>query len=299
MGLFFSSLCLGIGLCRMNLSVALGCVYPEQWKATPAADASLVHVLSFMGGKSLCSVSCLLESLIVKEKTRSQILYCRNGLQRGGLRKRSSKMHISVILCNIAVGVVKSLFSPRAAVRVFQLCVFCWGVGKRTRRRATQSSNPKRRRLRQMAWNQARHMSSRSEPGQLPATVASAEDLSLKPAQCVSPFNYCQPMSLERLPITSQGIDTFAESSALSWPHLLTLETPGTSWPCTRQANTSVLASSTHTVRRELKSGHLQAPEIHSVPCLEKSCIYESWCKRGQGPSLEGQGGWYLLLCTS
>ena len=176
---------------------------------------------------------------------------------------------------------------------LFELCVFCGGVGvgKRTRRWATPSSNPKRRRLQQMAWNQAQRMSSRSEPGQLPATVASAEDLSLKPAQCVSPFIYCQPVSLEWLPETHEGISTFAESSSLSWPHPLTLETSGTTWPCTRQANTSVLASSTHVVRQEVKSGGLQAPEIHSVPCLEKSHVYESWCERTRALLLGGTEG--------
>lgn len=117
-------------------------------------------------------------------------------------------MHISVILRTVAVWVAKILSSGRATICAFELCAFLGTLGKRTRRWATPSSNPKRQRLRQTAWNQARPTSSRSERGQPLAMVASAEDLSLKPAQCVSPFNYCQPASLERLLERKQGINT-------------------------------------------------------------------------------------------
>lgn len=147
-------------------------------------------------------------------------------------------MRISVILYNIALGVMCLLWKP---LFVFELRVFCGGFGKRTRRQATPLSNPKRRRLQQMAWNQARRTSSRSEPGQLLATGASAEDLSLKPAQCVSPSNYCQTVSLEPLPETSR--DRYLRGKLF----LFTLETLGTSWPCTKHlSDTFVVASLAH-----------------------------------------------------
>lgn len=237
---------------------------------------------------------CFVPPRVIDYKRENQISHF--VLQKGPSRGWGARVEEEILknayfihLCNFAVGVVKSLSSLRATICVFELCFF-WGggAGKRTRRRAIPSSNPKRQRLRQMAWNQARPTSSRFEPGQLLAMVASAEDLSLKPAQCVSPFNYCQPVSLEQLPEMSQGIDTFTESSSLFWPRPLTLETSGTSWQCTTQANTSVLASATHVMRWEVKSGGLQAPEIHSIPSLEKSCIYESWWKRWEGVSSTG-----------
>lgn len=127
MGLFSSSPCLGIDLCRMSLFIAPGCVHPKQWKAASTVDAGLVLVLSFMGGKSLCSVSYLLELLIIKEKIRFHILYCGKGLQkRGWWGRYPQKCIISVILCNVALGVVKSLSSLRATICVFELRVF-WG----------------------------------------------------------------------------------------------------------------------------------------------------------------------------
>lgn len=62
--------------------------------------------------------------------------------------KRSSKVHISFILGNFGVG-IKSLFHERhyLCVGVFEpfFSVFSGGFGKRTRRRATPSSSPKRR----------------------------------------------------------------------------------------------------------------------------------------------------------
>lgn len=42
MGLVLSSLCLGIDLCRINLSIAPGHVHPEQWRAASTADAGRV-----------------------------------------------------------------------------------------------------------------------------------------------------------------------------------------------------------------------------------------------------------------
>lgn len=165
--------------------------------------------------------------------------------------------------------------SLKAIICVWTSC-FLWGFGKRTRRQATPLSNPKRRRLQQMAWNQARRTSSRSEPGQLLATGASAEDLSLKPAQCVSPSNYCQTVSLEPLPETSQGVDTFAESCSFllgNVRHIVTVHKTFV-WHICR----CFLGSRWG----EVKSGGLQAPEIHSVRCLEKSRVYESWFKRGE-----------------
>lgn len=212
-------------------------------------------------------VACLLESLIIEEKIRSHFFYCRKDLQRGGLRKKSSKMHTWVIFCNVSLGVVESLSSLRATLCVFELCGFWGGVGKRTRRRATPSSSPRRRRLRRMAWSRARRTSSRSAPAPRPATGASAEGSSSKPAQCVSLFNSCQPLSLQSLPETRQGIDTFAESASFYWLRPLTLGTSGTSWLCT-WCICPLLPRG--------EAGNLQASEIHGIPCLEKSCIYRS-----------------------
>lgn len=148
---------------------------------------------------------------------------------------------------------------------------FFWGAGKRTKRRATPSSSPKRQRLRQMAWSLAQHTSSRSEPGQLPATEASAKDLSLKPAHCVSLFNYCQPLSLQLLPETSQGIDTFAESTSFYWFHVLTLEASDTSWLCTWH----ICPLFPHG-----EAGELQTSEIHGIPCFKNPVFTGAWCKR-------------------
>lgn len=212
--LFYLSCALGL----INLSIAPGHVHPEQWKAASAADVSWVP------------------PRIIDYKRKSDLTFCNaeRTFREGVLRKKSSKMHALVIFCNVSRGVFKSLSSLRATLCVFELCGFLGGgVWKRTRRRATPSSSPRRRRLRRMAWSQAQPMSSRSEPGQLPATGASAEGSSSKLAQCVSLFNYCQPLSLQRLPETSQGIDTFAESASFYWLHPLTLETSGTSWLCT------------------------------------------------------------------
>jgi len=75
----------------MNLSIALGHVHTKQWKAIPTADAGLVPVLSFMSGKSLCSVSYLLQSVNIEQKTRSHVLYCRKGLQRQGFEEEILK----------------------------------------------------------------------------------------------------------------------------------------------------------------------------------------------------------------
>lgn len=131
MGLFFSSPCLGIGLCRMNLSIALGCVHPEQCKTTPAADASLVHVLSLTGGKSLCSVSCLLESLIMKERIRCQILYCRNGLRGGGGWGRDpQKCIFQSSFVTLLWGLLRVSFLQEPLFVCFNFVFFAGGLGK-------------------------------------------------------------------------------------------------------------------------------------------------------------------------
>jgi hypothetical protein len=79
---------------------------------------------------------------------------------------------------------------------------------RRIKRPATQLSNLKRQLLLQRVWNQVQCTSSKSEHAQQQAMVSSVEDLSLKPPQCVSHFNYCQLVFLEWLPEKSQWINT-------------------------------------------------------------------------------------------
>lgn len=251
MGLVLSSLCLGIDLCMINLSVAPGHLHPEQWKAASAADAS-----------------CMPPIIDYKRENQISHFVLQKGPPGRGFWGRSllkCMLRLSCVMFLWALLRVCLLWEPLFVCLNF--VVFGGGVGKRTRRRATPSSSPRRRRLRRMAWSQAQPTSSRSERGQLPATGASAEGSSSKPAQCVSPFNYCQHLSRQRLPETSQGIDTFAESASFYWLHPLTLETSGTSWLCTWCVCPLLPRG---------EAGILQASEIHGIPCLEKFCIYRS-----------------------
>lgn len=113
MGLVLSSLCLGIDLCMINLSIAPGHVHPKQWRAASTSDA------------------CCTPPRIIDYKRENQISHFvlqKGPSEREFLRKKSSKMHASVIFCNVALGFVKSLSSLRACLCVFELCGFCGGV---------------------------------------------------------------------------------------------------------------------------------------------------------------------------
>lgn len=175
-------------------------------------------------GKYLWSLPCLAESLVIKAagqvKISSIISYYRKELQSvflGGRdpRKCTFQSFLVTLVWALRVSSMRDIIYVFVCLNLF-FSVFSGGFGKRTRRRATPSSSPKRRWSQQMAWNQAQRTSSRSEPGQLLATVASAEDLSLKPAPCVSPFNYCQSTSLQWLPARRQWIDTLQRALSLS-----------------------------------------------------------------------------------
>lgn len=216
-------------------------------------------------------VVCLPESLIIKRENQISDFVLQKGPseREGLLRQKSSKMHTSVIFCCVSLGVVKSLSSLRAFLCVFELCGFRGGVGKRTRRRATPSSSPRRRRLRRMDWSRARRTSSRSGRGRLPATGASAAGSSSKPAQCVSASHYCQPLSLKGCP--DQGI-----RGSKSIPLLRALPLIASSLGFGNAGHIVTL----HLAYLSLLPGggaeDLQASEIHGFPCLEKSCIYRN-----------------------
>lgn len=132
-GLVLSSLCLDIDRCMINLSIAPGHVLPEQWKAASTADAN-----------------CMPPEIIdYRRENQISHFVLQKGPSERGFRG-PQKMRTSVIFCDVALGVLKSLSSLRATLSVFELCGFWGGVGKRTRRRATPSSSPRRRRSRRM-----------------------------------------------------------------------------------------------------------------------------------------------------